>query len=247
MELNAYHHLILGLCVWLSYSADRFSEPSLPSLRSARRYEIFKNHKMAYLICWSSCLLFAVCCSVKYLETNCILCGVPLFALTLGNFLLCRFETRFGFASPCTKEFRTAFILSLGCLFFPAYESSRAFGELSLCWILLFGLFFINCISVSKWEWFKDEKRGNLSSLQKKPEFLKVLAIGKYPFALIILIVIQRNGAEPNLSIHVLWVTLFVISLDFFLSDEEDKRGMIDLGYWVLPLTLLGAEYVHGI
>jgi hypothetical protein len=246
-ELNAYHHLILGLCVWLSYSADRFSEPSLPSSRSARRYEIFKNHKTTFLICWSLSLLFAICCSVKYLEINCILYGIPLFAISLGNFFLCRVETLFGFASPCTKEFRTAFILSLGCLFFPAYESSRAWGELSLCWILLFILFFINCISVSKWEWFKDEKRGSLSCLQKKPEFLKALAIGKYPFALIILIVILRNGAEPNLSMHVLSVTLFVISLDFFLLDEEDKRGVIDLGYWILPLTLLGAEYVCGI
>jgi hypothetical protein len=202
---------------------------------------------MIFLLCWSSSLLFAVCCSAKYLETNCILCGVPLFALSLGNFFLCQCESRFGFASPCTKEFRTAFILSLGCLFFPAYESSRDWGELSLCGILLFGLFFINCISVSKWEWFKDEKRGSLSSLQKKPEFLKTLAIGKYPFALILLIFILKNGAEPNLSIHVLWVTLFVISLDFFLSDEQDKRGVIDLGYWILPFILLGTEYVHGI
>ena len=52
---------------------------------------------------------------------------------------------------------------------------------------------------------------------------------------------------KPNLSIHVLWVTLFVISLDFFLSDEQDKRGVIDLGYWILPFILLGTEYVHGI
>ncbi len=170
-----------------------------------------------------------------------------LLALSLGNFFLCRFETRFGFASRCSKELRTALILSLGCLFFPAYESSRAWGELSLCWILLFVLFFINCISVSKWEWFKDEKRGSLSCLQKKPEFLKALAMGKYPFALITLIVILINGAEPNLILHALWITLFVISLDFFLMDEEDKRGMIDLGYWIVPLALLGTEYVYGI
>ena len=245
--MNAYHHLILGLCVWLSYSADRFSEPILPPFLSARRYEIFKNHKPTFLVCWWSSLLFAVCCSVYYLEANCILYGMLLFALSLGNFFLCRFETRFGFASRCTKELRTALILSLGCMFFPAYESSRAWGELSLCWILLFVLFFINCISVSKWEWFKDEKRGSLSCLQKNPEFLKALAMGKYPFALIILIVILINGAEPNLILHALWITLFVISLDFFLMDEEDKRGMIDLGYWIVPLALLGTEYVYGI
>jgi len=100
---------------------------------------------------------------------------------------------------------------------------------------------------VSKWEWFKDEKRGSLSCLQKKPQFLKALAIGKYPFALIILFVILINGTQPNLCMHVLWVTLFVISLDFFLMDEEGKRGVIDLGYWILPLTLLGIEYVRGI
>ena len=244
--MNAYHHLILGVCVWLSYSADRFSEPRLPSSRSARRYEIFNNYKMTFLICWSSSLLFAVGCSIRYLEINCILWGFTLLALSLGNFFLCRLETRFGFASLCTKELRTAFILSLGCLFFPAYESSRALEELSLCWVLLFGLFFINCISVSKWEWFKDDKRGSLSSLQKKPQFLKTLAMGKYPFALIIFVFVLKNGMEINISMYVLWIALFVISLDFFLSDEEKKREAIDLGYWILPLTLVGIEHVNG-
>ena len=246
-ELYVYHYLILGLCVWLSYSADRFFEPRLPVSRSARRYEIFKNHKSTFLICWSLGLLFALCCSVKYLETNCILCGMPLFALSVGNFLLCRLETRYVFASLFTKEFRTAFILSLGCLYFPAYESSSDLLEWSLCWILLFVSFFINCISVSKWERLKDEKRNSLSFLQKKPEFLKLFSISKYPFAFIMLIVVVINGAELDLSMHVLWVTLFVISLDFLPMDEEDKRGMIDLGYWILPFTLLGAKYVCGI
>jgi hypothetical protein len=99
---------------------------------------------------------------------------------------------------------------------------------------------------VSKWEWFKDEKRGSLSSLQKKPQFLKTLAMGKYPFALIIFVFVLKNRMEINISMYVLWVALFVISLDFFLSDEEKKREAIDLGYWILPLTLVGIEHVNG-
>lgn len=247
VELNVFHHLILGVCVWLSYSADRFSEPSLPSARSARRYETFKNHRIPFLIFWSVCLLSIVCCAGKYLDSNCILLGLPLVVLCLGNFFLCRLENSLGSSSLFSKEYRTSFILSLGCLFFPAYESSGPLIELMLCWLVLFFLFFINCLSVSKWEWVKDEARASLSSLQKKPELLKAFSSLKYLIALILLIVVLRDGGGLSISMHMLWVISFVILLDFFCSSADGKRELIDLGYWFLPLTLLGIEYVNWI
>ena len=247
IDLSLYHYLILGISVWLAYSADRFSEPSLPLSRRARRYEIFKHHKTVFILCWSSSLLLVFYCAARYLEAHCILLGLPLFALCLGNFILCRREARFGFASSWTKEFRTACILLLGCLFFPFYETDLGFQELSWCWVLPFCLFLINCLSVSKWEWVEDEKRNRLSWLQMRPGYLKALSMGKYPFAVIVGILLLVDGFEINLFMHALCVTTFVIFLDFFLPDDQDKREAIDLGYWIIPLALIGIEDALGL
>ena len=243
-DLKMHHYLILGISVWLAYSADRFSEPSLPLSRRAWRYEIFKHHKTVFIIGWSSSFLLVFYCAARYLEAHCILLGLPLAALCLGNFILCRREARFGFASSWTKEFRTACIFSLGCLFFPFYETDLGFQELSWCWVLTFCLFLINCVSVSKWEWFEDEKRNRLSWLQMRPGYLKALAMGKYPFAMFVGTLLLMNGLEINLFMHALCVTIFVIFLDFYLSDDQYKREAIDLGYWIIPLALIGIEDV---
>ena len=48
VELSPHHHLILGLSVWLAYSADRFSEPHAHDLPKAKRHEIFSRHKLAF-------------------------------------------------------------------------------------------------------------------------------------------------------------------------------------------------------
>ena len=245
-DLGIYHYLILGISVWLAYSADRFSEPKLPRLARARRHEIFKRHKLAFYSFWFAGFLIVLSCAINYLEVECFLYGLALFALCLLNFILCRFEDSLGFASSCTKEFRTACILSLGCLFFPYYETDLGFQELLWCWLILFCLFLINCLCVSKWEWFEDERRNRLSWLQKRPAFLNTLAMGKYPFAVVVVILFLMDGLEINLFMHALSVTSFVIFLDLFSSDEQDKRELIDLGYWVIPLLLIGIEDVFG-
>ena len=246
-DLSVYHYFILGISVWLAYSADRFSEPMLPKLGRARRHEIFKRHKSAFYSFWFAGFLIILSCAINYLEVECFLYGLTLFALCFLNFILCRFEARFGFASSCTKEFRTACILSLGCLFFPFYETDLGFQELLCCWLILFCLFLINCLCVSKWEWFEDESRNRLSWLQKRPECLKKLAMGKYPFAVVVVILFLMDGLDINLFMHALSVTSFVLFLDFFSSDEQGKREAIDLGYWIIPLTLIGIEDVLGL
>ena len=70
--------------------------------------------------------------------------------------------------------------------------------------------------------------------------------MGKYPFAVVVVILFLMDGLEINLFMHALSVTSFVIFLDLFSSDEQDKRELIDLGYWVIPLLLIGIEDVFG-
>ena len=50
---------------------------------------------------------------------------------------------------------------------------------------------------------------------------------------------------EIFLLIHALTILAFVLWLEeiSFLA-EDDKRKAIDLGYWILPLFLLGLQYV---
>ena len=156
-------------------------------------------------------------------------------------------ESRLGFASKCSKELRTALIFSLGCILFPFQESSLGFAEFAWFWMVSFSLFLINCISVSEWEWSEDEKRGCLSWLQSKPVLLKNLTRGKYAFALLVGLSLLIDGMESGLLTFALCVSTFVILIDSFLSDNQEKREAIDLGYWVLPLALVGFEYVLGI
>ena len=243
-DLGFYHHLILGASVWLAYSADRFSEPNLTTFGKARRHAIFRHHQFTFLCFWATAFLVVLYFSLLYLEVVCLLCGLPLFGLCVGNFLLCRMESRIGFASKCSKEFRTAFIFSLGCILFPFQESSLGFAEFAWFWLFSFSLFLINCICVSEWEWSEDEKRGCLTWLQSKPVLLKTLANGKYLLALLAGIGILIDGLERSLFIYAFFVSVFVILIDSCLSDNQDKREAIDLGYWVLPFAMVGFEYV---
>lgn len=243
-DLGFYHHFILGVSVWLAYSADRFSEPNQPTLGKARRHAIFRHHQFAFLCLWATTFLGVLGCSLRYLDVDYLLCGLPLFALCVGNFLLCRMESRLGFASKCSKEFRTAFIFSLGCILFPFSESSLGFAEFAWFWLVSFSLFLINCVCVSEWEWSEDKKRGCLSWLQSKPVLLKNLSKGKYAFALLAGVGLLIDGLDRSLLTYALCVSAFVILIDSFLSDNQEKREAIDLGYWVLPLALVGFEYV---
>ena len=247
VELAVHHHLILGSSVWLAYSADRFSEPLLPGSQTAKRYEAFKNSRRTFLFCWVACLFIAVCSSVCQLDSQCLALGFTLASLSLANFYLCFMESRKGAFLPFPKEVRTACILSLGCVLFPACLSKDAFPEILFFTVLLFLAFFMNCLYVSKWEWIEDKKRNRLSWLQKRPGYLKTLAMVKYPLAVIVGILLLLVGLEINLFMHAFCVTLFVIFLDFFLSEDQDKREAIDLGYCIIPLTLLGIEDVLGL
>ena len=247
VDLSVFHHLILGVSVWLSYGADRFCEPNLPNGRGARRHEVFKDHAGTFFLCWSTSLLAIVCCSLAHLELRCILFGLCLTILCLVNFALCRSEARLGFASPCAKEIRTAGILSLGCCFFPAYETTIGLDQVACHWAVLFSLFLVNCLAVSRWDWPEDEKRGRLSFFQQSPKMLGLSVWVKYSLAVLFGLVILARGVEANLWMHALWACVFVISLDFLPLEEQHKREAIDLGYWILPLCLIGLGNVVGI
>ena len=71
--------------------------------------------------------------------------------------------------------------------------------------------------------------------------------MGKYPFAVVVVILFLMDFLDITLFIHALPVTSFVLFLDFFSSDEQGKREAIDLGYWIIPLTLIGIEDVLGL
>ena len=76
---------------------------------------------------------------------------------------------------------------------------------------------------------------------------LKNLSKGKYAFALLAGVGLLIDGLDRSLLTYTLCVSAFVILIDSFLSENKEKREAIDFGYWVLPLALVGFEYVLGI
>ena len=247
VELAVYHHLILGSSVWLAYSADRFSEPFLPSSQTAKRYEAFKNSRRSFLFCWVACLFIAVCSSVCQLDSQCLALGFTLASLSLANFYLCFMESRKGAFLPCPKEVRTACILSLGCVLFPACLSKDAFPEILFFTVLLFLAFFMNCLYVSKWELHKDRDRGRLSCLQTKENLMKWLPrVSCFAFLVLVMVALGR-GMMPHLIPQVFLVFLFVATLENLVKDDDHKRQAVDQGYWILPLALLGIVHVASL
>lgn len=248
VSLEAHHHLILGISVWLSYSADRFSEPRRFPAMSSRRFEIFKKHKVVFLVIWVSLLLFLLSWSLVVLPLDCFFWGIPLLVLCVANFVLCLRESDSGIPSPIFKELRTAGIFALGCFFFPAYESSSAVAKLSVTLAVLFYLLLINCLSVSRWELVKDDRRGTLSFLQRTPALLIAFSRTKHPVVLVFGLVLALGGSiylEVSLLAHALTIVIFVLFLDeISFLDEDAKRRAIDQGYWILPLLLLSLEHV---
>ena len=247
VELALHHHLILGSSVWLAYSADRFSEPLLPGSQTAKRYEAFKNSRRPFLFCWVACLFIAVCSSVCQLDFQCLALGFSLASLSLANFWLCLLESRKGVFLPCPKEVRTACILSLGCVLFPACLSKDAFPEILFFTVLLFLAFFMNCLYVSKWELHKDRDRGRLSCLQTKENLMKWLPrVSWFAFLLLVMVALGQ-GMMPHLVPQVFLVFLFVATLERLVKDDDHKRQAVDQGYWILPLALLGIVHVASL
>ena len=247
-SLEFHHHLVLGISVWLCYSADRFFEPSQLAVTSSRRHEIFKRHGIAFLVIWFFSLFLAVIVSLIFLPLECFVWGIPLFVMSVSNLVLCIRESRTGMPSPVFKELRTAAIFALGCFYFPAYESFPDVSKSSMTLTVAFYLLFINCLSTSRWELANDKRKGSLSFLQRSPKLLTALSGTKF-FAVLALGLILVSGIGICLEIflltHALTILVFVLWLDevSFLA-EEDKRITIDLGYWILPLFLSGLEHV---
>ena len=247
-SLEFYHHLVLGISVWLCYSADRFFEPSQLAVTSSRRHEIFKRHGIAFLVIWFFLLFLAVIVSLIFLPLDCFLWGIPLFVVSVSNLALCLRESRTGSPFPVFKELRTAAIFALGCFFFPAYESFPGVSQSSMTLAVVFYLLFINCLSTSRWELVNDDRNGSLSFLQRSPKLLSTLS-GTPFFAVLVLGLILVSGIGICLEIflltHALTILVFVLWLEevSFLA-EDDKRKAIDLGYWILPLFLSGFEHV---
>jgi len=247
VSLEIHHHLILGTAVWLCYSADRFAEPCFVEGISSSRHQIFKKHIAPFVLIWVALFSGVFLWSFWVLPLGCLLWGIHLFGLCVTNFILCKKESKTGTPSSAPKEMRTAGILAFGCLFFPAYEASLDFVSWFVAFFLVFYLLFINCLSISRWELTLDSKRGSLTFLQQSPRLLQIFSRSQY-IVLFLLVFLACAGTADFIGVllfvHSFAVSLFVLCLDQvpFLTKNE-KRMIIDQGYWVLPLFILATSH----
>lgn len=243
VDLKLQHHLILGLSVWLCYSADRFTELPLPEFSSAPRYEVFKAFPLGFKIFWSTTLLFTVTLACLSLSVECLLFSLPLLLFCLLNFKLCLYEMTSGRLSFLAKEVRTSAILSWGCMLFPMFETSTNPHDTLVYFISLLLVFFANCLYVSEWERLFDFYRGRLTIIQKNPGFLNGLIKGNYLFLLISGCLWFIGDSPINFFTYVFWVLIFAMCLNLLSMENDKKRNAIDLGYWFVPLILLLIEH----
>ena len=239
VNLYWYHNFILGVSVWLCYSADRFMEYPLPRSESAQRYEVFKTSRRLFKILWTLALVLCVSLSFMCLSPLCLLFSFPLLLLCLLNFALCIQEMNLGKASYLFKELRTALILALGCVLFPIFERSMDTSGIAVFFFSLTYIFLLNCLFVSRWEQSKDRKRGRLSIIQQNPRLLEFLLSSKNIFSFFFFFLWLTNSHAINFFAFVFLVVVFVITLDFLTFREDEKRQLIDHVYWLVPLLLV--------
>jgi len=246
VNLYWYHNFILVVSVWLCYSADRFMEYPLPRSESAQRYEVFKTSRCLFKFSWTIALILCVGLSFICLSPLCLLFSFPLLLLCLLNFALCIQEMKLGKPSYLVKELRTALILALGCMLFPILERSMDTSGIAVYFFSLTYIFLLNCLFISRWEQSKDRKRGRLSIIQQNSRLLELLLSSKNIFSLFFCCLWLKNDHMINFFAFVFVVVVFVITLDFLTIGEDEKRQLIDLGYWLVPLLLFLLGHAGG-
>ena len=88
VEIEFSHTLILGLSVWMAYSADRFCEHLHNNSSLSRRHSYWKNRKKVFYGVWLSAFTLSLLGSGIFLDWQKITAGMFLFSVVFMNLLV---------------------------------------------------------------------------------------------------------------------------------------------------------------
>ena len=147
-DLNWPHSALLGVAVWLIYSADRWLD-GLHLGRDARteRHCFYVRYRRLILWIWSVVGVAALIGGLTLLTRPELLAAVLLAGLMLGYFIIRHGSTPGAHA----KELHIALIFALGVAFLPSLHGAPLL-PLVVSTLLFAALVFLNCALIARWE-----------------------------------------------------------------------------------------------
>ena len=147
-DLSGQHSALLGVAVWLIYSADRWLDGlELGGDARTQRHRFYVRYRRPILRVWSVVGVAALGGGVILLTRPELLAAGLLASLMLGYFVV-RHGSTPG-AQP--KELHIALIFALGVAFLPSLHGAPPFA-LVVFTLLFAALIFFNCALIARWE-----------------------------------------------------------------------------------------------
>ncbi len=144
--LHAHDSLLLGLTVWLIYSADRLLD-GLKGGGQTQRHRFYETHRRSILSLWFSLMLGTLWLALTSLGVTSLIWAGLLAVAMLGYFL----SRHMGRPDRHLKEVQIAVLFALGVGLIP-FLSGAPHLPLLLATSLLSLLIFLNCAYIALWE-----------------------------------------------------------------------------------------------
>ncbi len=152
-RLAGHHVVLLGLSVWLAYSADRWIEGWRLTVEtvSTQRHYFFLRWRWPAFGVWLAVLVFGVGLALVRFTAREWVVSLGLLAATLVYLLSHQLLHR---ENPwrVPKELCVAAIIALGAALYPAISDGARMAALAGPVLLLFLLGLANCLLISDWE-----------------------------------------------------------------------------------------------
>ncbi len=238
-----FHHYIALFCVaWLAYAGDRI----LDSLRFHSVSHKLPRHQFATiyfkpLVCvWASVAIFSMLYIFSTLTMTEIICGFSLLGLLAIYFMGCFYFPGL-LRGVVPRELIVGVFFSLAAHFFVLIQLSH-WGFYTiwtfLCFLILCSL---NCLSISRWEYFSDEQSGETSFFTRNPErlhrFRYALIWFIYLLFIVCLIAISMYQM-PRFELSVLMSAILLLMLDRSLINLHLKPVLADFSLFAPCLIL---------
>ncbi|MFO7303199.1 MAG: hypothetical protein DIU54_012360 [Acidobacteriota bacterium] len=182
------HAAVLGLSVWVAYTADRWIESwrlvNGPVLTARHRFH--QQHRWTMLGAMGAALVVDVGLALQYLDEGDLLVGGCLTAAVLAYLLSHQWLHRHA-SWRAPKEVVIATLLAAGVwLFVRDAGAGRLAWPLGLFWLLCL----VNCVLISRWEAPVDRQQGQTSIALQLPRLARFIPAAPWLVAVLAAVVL---------------------------------------------------------
>jgi len=230
-DLGWQHSALLGVAVWLIYSADRWLD-GLELGRDARteRHRFYVRYRRPVLRVWSVVSAAASVGGLTVLTRPELVAALLLASLMLGYFLARHASDRA--AHP--KEAQIAVVFALGVAFLPGLNGARLI-PLVISAVLFAILIFLNCALIARWEGDHDHEA--VPFAVRAPRIAARLGAGAVGLA--ICAFGAGLGVYPPLFFALGGSALLLFGLDYLSTPPPAARRVLADAALLTPLLAL--------